>query len=205
MPAPRLVLASASPRRLELLRTAGYQPLVDPAHVDETPDPSRSPAENAAAFARDKALVVAARRPGDLVLGADTIVTIGRELLGKPRDADDARRMLRRLAGRLHHVITCVFLAEIADWPQTALSVSTAVVFRDLGDDEIEAYIATNEWTDKAGGYAVQGHAAAFTQAVIGSYTNVVGLPVTEVAGMLGAEGYPIHFNWMKFAEVDQS
>lgn len=189
MPDPRLVLASASPRRLELLRTAGFDPLVDPADVDETPDPDRSPAENAAAFARDKALTVAARRPDDLVLGADTIVTIGRELLGKPRDEADARRMLRRLAGRMHHVVTCVFLPAWGEWPKTALSVSTAVVFRELEGDEIEAYLATREWTDKAGGYAVQGHAAAFTQAVLGSYTNVVGLPLSEVVEELRARG----------------
>ena len=188
---PRLVLASASPRRLSLLRQAGYQPIVDPADVDETPDPARSPTENAARFAREKALVVAARRPGDLVLGADTVVVIGRELLGKPKDEADARRMLSRLSGRAHHVVTCVFFAPTETWPNTQLQVTTSVVFRELAPAEIDDYLLSREWTDKAGGYAVQGLAAAFALAVMGSYTNVVGLPLCEVIEELSLRGLP--------------
>ena len=189
---PRLlVLASASPRRLDLLAEAGYRPLVDPAHVDETPDPALAPADNAARFARDKALTVAARHPGQIVLGADTIVTIGRELLGKPGGRSDAERMLRRLAGRLHQVITCVYIAPLDDWPATSLSVNTTVVFRELQEREITDYLDSGEWEGKAGGYAVQGRAAAFTQAVMGSYTNVVGLPLCEVVEELSARGLP--------------
>src|SRR5262249_39714049 len=171
----------------------------DPANVDETPDPSRSPEDNAARFARDKAEVVAARHPGATVLGADTIVTIGGELLGKPRDRADAERMLRRLAGRVHRVVTCVHLPATGDpeapsdrpggWPATSLRVHTPVIFRALDDDEVAAYLESGEWEGKAGGYAVQGRAAAFTQAVMGSYTNVVGLPVCEVVEELKLRG----------------
>jgi septum formation protein len=189
VPLPQLVLASASPRRLSLLRQVGYRPLVDPAHVDETPDPSLAPAEDAARLARHKALVVAERRPRDLVLGADTIVTIGRELLGKPRDEADARRMLERLSGRMHQVVTSVFLTCLDDWPQTSLTVTTQVIFRALDEGELAGYLASREWEGKAGAYAVQGRAAAFTLAVVGSYSNVVGLPLCEVVEELSLRG----------------
>jgi septum formation protein len=127
-----LVLASASPRRLELLRQAGFDPLVDAAAIDETPDPRELPEENAARLARDKALLVAARHPGDLVLGADTIVVVDGQLLGKPEDADDAEAMLRRLAGRMHHVVTCVHLAPAPGHAADAFAVRTTVTFRAL-------------------------------------------------------------------------
>ena len=191
MPPRRLVLASASPRRLDLLSEAGYQPHVDPADVDETPDPVMAPADNAARFAREKAQVVAARHPGDVVIGADTIVTIGRELLGKPADRADAERMLRRLTGRMHQVVTCVHLPALDDWPATSLAVTTAVIFRELDESEITGYLDSGEWDGKAGGYAVQGRAAAFTQAVMGSYSNVVGLPLCEVVEELKLRGLP--------------
>lgn len=187
------MLASASPRRLELLRQVGLDPIVDPASVDETPDPAFSPAENAARFAAAKASTVAARRPAtDLVLGADTIVVSDGQLLGKPRDAADAEAMLRRLAGRLHHVVTCVAFAPAPGWPATALTVRTSVVFRDLADEEVADHVASGEWRDKAGGYAIQGRAAAFTRAVIGSYSNVVGLPLCEVVEELRLRGFPM-------------
>jgi len=191
--APPLVLASASPRRLALLRQVGYRPAVDPADVDETPDPALSPVENAARFARAKAVRVAERRPGALVLGADTIVTIGGELLGKPQGEADARRMLVRLSGRVHQVVTCVFITATERWPQTALAVTTQVVFRDLAGD-LDGYLASGEWRDKAGAYAVQGRAAAFTLAVFGSYSNVVGLPLGEVVEELTLRGLPPDF-----------
>ena len=186
---PRLILASASPRRLDLLRDAGYAPLVLPADVDETPDPGASPRDNAARFARAKAERVAAAHPGDVVLGADTVVTIAGQLLGKPKGRADAERMLRLLAGTVHHVVTCVHLPALPDWPATSLCVDTAVVFRALDDDDLAAYLAGGEWEGKAGGYAIQGRAAAFAEAVVGSYTNVVGLPLCEVVEELRARG----------------
>lgn len=184
-----LVLASASPRRLELLTQAGYRPLVVPAHVDETPDPARSPTDNAAHFAREKALATQARHHGDVVLGADTIVTIGRELMGKPRDRADAERMLRRLSGRMHQVVTCVYIPRVLTFPPVALSVSTSVIFRDIEDAELSDYLDGDEWQDKAGAYAIQGRAAVFAQAVVGSYSNVVGLPLCEVVEELKVRG----------------
>ena len=178
-----LVLASASPRRIELLRQAGFDPIVDPANIDETPDPHLTAEADAARLARGKAELVSLRHPAATVIGADTIVVEGGELFGKPRDADDARRMLSRLAGHGHFVVTAVqFIPpEGLYWPPTALRVSTAVMFRALQAGEIERYIASCEWADKAGGYAIQGLAASFVQAIAGSYTNVVGLPLAEV------------------------
>ncbi len=186
-----LVLASASPRRLELLRSAGIEPLVDPAHIDETHDPSVPPALHAGALATAKARAVAARRPGATVLGADTVVIVGGRLLEKPRDADEARDMLRALADRGHEVVTAVHLEppDGAGWAPTRLTVHTAVIFRALTDGEIEAYVASREWADKAGGYAIQGLAAGFVRAVAGSYTNVVGLPLAEVVEELRRVG----------------
>lgn len=186
-----LVLASASPRRLELLRSVGIEPIVDAADTPEIADPALSPEENAARFARGKALAVAERRPGDTVLAADTIVTIDGLLLGKPADAAEARAMLARLSGRGHHVLTCVALQppEDADWPPTMLRVFTGVVFRRLTEAEIDAYIASGEWRDKAGAYAIQGRAGCFVSSVLGSYSNVVGLPLSEVVEELRGVG----------------
>jgi septum formation protein len=186
-----LILASASPRRLELLRLLGLEPLVEPADVDETWDPSAEPAAHAALLARTKARTVAARRPEAAVLGADTVVIFGHQVFGKPRDADEARSMLERLSGHRHHVLTAVHLAppDGADWPAVALTVWTAVVFRALAPSVIAGYVGSGEWQGKAGGYAIQGRAAAFARAVIGSYTNVVGLPLAEVADELERVG----------------
>jgi septum formation protein len=186
-----LVLASASPRRLELLRSAGIEPVVDPADIPEIPDPALTPKENAALLARSKAEAVAARRPDDVVLGADTIVTIDGQLLGKPEGEREARAMLERLGGRRHRVITGVALMPPrgAAWSALSLAVTTAVVFRPFTAAELDAYLATGEWRDKAGAYGIQGHAAAFVRAVVGSYTNVVGLPLCEVVETLRKVG----------------
>lgn len=186
-----LVLASASPRRLELLRSAGIEPLVDPADVPEIPDPALTPKENAALLARTKVQAVAARRPDAAVLGADTIVTIDGQLLGKPEDERSARAMLTRLAGRRHRVITGVALVPPrgAAWTALSLAVTTAVVFRPLTAVDLDAYLATGEWRDKAGAYGIQGYAAGFVRAVVGSYTNVVGLPLCEVVEILRKVG----------------
>ncbi|HEX2569674.1 MAG TPA: Maf family protein [Polyangia bacterium] len=186
-----LVLASASPRRLELLRSAGIEPVVDPADVPEIPDPSLTPKENAALLARTKAQAVAGRRPDDAVLGADTIVTIDGRLLGKPEDERDARDMLSRLAGRRHRVVTGVALLPPrgAAWSALSLAVTTAVLFRPLTAADLDAYLATVEWRDKAGAYGIQGSAAGFVRAVVGSYTNVVGLPLCQVVELLRKVG----------------
>ena len=186
-----LVLASASPRRLELLRSAGIDPIVDASDIPEIADPALSPVANAARFARDKALAVAARRPADVILAADTIVTIDGKLLGKPADRDDARAMLKLLDGRGHYVVTCVHLLppDGAQWPATSLTVHTAVALRPFAEGELDAYLDAGEWEGKAGAYAIQGRAASFVRAVLGSYTNVVGLPLCEVIEELRARG----------------
>jgi nucleoside triphosphate pyrophosphatase len=186
-----LVLASASPRRLELLRLAGIEPLVDPADIDETHDPTVAPDEHAALLARSKARAVAERRPNDAILGADTVVAVGRRLLGKPRDPGDARAMLELLSGRGHHVVTAVHLLppDGADWPAVSLTVWTAVIFRVLSAADIDRYVASRDWEGKAGGYAIQGGAAPFVRSITGSYTNVVGLPLAEVVEELRRVG----------------
>ena len=178
-----VVLASASPRRLELLRSAGFTPLVDPADLDETPDPSLSAEADALRLARGKAELVAARHPQAMVLGADTIVVVDGAVLGKPRDAAMAEAMLRRLSDRGHYVVTAVHLVppRRRAWPAVSLTVSTAVVFRRLEEVDVAGYVASGDWEGKAGAYAIQGLAAGFVRAVMGSYTNVVGLPLAEV------------------------
>ena len=178
-----VVLASASPRRLELLRSAGFTPLVDPADLDETPDPSLSAEADALRLARGKAELVAARHPQAMVLGADTIVVVDGAVLGKPRDAAMAEAMLRRLSDRGHYVVTAVHLVppRRRAWPAVSLTVSTAVVFRRLEEVDVAGYVASGDWEGKAGAYAIQGLAAGFVRAIMGSYTNVVGLPLAEV------------------------
>jgi septum formation protein len=186
-----LILASASPRRVELLRSAGIEPQVIPAAIDETHDPAVDPILHAKRLAREKAATIAARNPSATVIGADTIVIVSGQLLEKPRDADDARRMLATLAGRGHEVVTAVHLhpPDGADWPAVALDVRTAVIFRPLADDEITWHTQSGDWEGKAGGYAIQGRAAGFVSAIAGSYTNVVGLPLAEVVTELRRVG----------------
>jgi septum formation protein len=182
-----LVLASASPRRRELLARAGIAFDVDPADVDETMGAGEAPIAYAARVAADKAAVVRARRPADWVLAADTIVTLGADVLGKPEDARDAERMLRRLAGRAHVVTTAVRLA--GPGADEAFATSTEVVLRAVTDGEIAGYVASGEWRGKAGGYAAQGIAAAFITELRGSYTSVVGLPLAETIQLLARTG----------------
>jgi septum formation protein len=192
-----LVLASASPRRQELLRNAGISFVVEPAHVDETPLPGELPAECAKRLAREKAVAVSRKRPHDVVLGADTIVVIDGAILGKPVNADDAARMLRLLSGRVHQVFTgvCVVRPNVSaqarkraktssDQLKTA-SETTRVTMTFLSDDEIQAYVATGEPMDKAGAYAIQGMASRWIPRIEGDYSNVVGLPVSLVYRML--------------------
>jgi septum formation protein len=187
---PLLVLASASPRRLELLRQIGLEPaLVDPAAIDETPLAGETARQLALRLARAKAAAIAARHPGAFVLAADTVVAAGRRLLGKPEDAADARRMLSLLSGRAHRVLTGV--AAIAPGGQAGARLSeTRVRFKRLTEAELAAYLDSNEWSGKAGGYGVQGRAGAFVAAINGSYTGVVGLPLYETRALLVGLGY---------------
>lgn len=199
-----LVLASASPRRQELLRNAGIRFTVEPAHIDETPHDGEFPRDCAERLAREKALAISKLRPLDHVLGADTVVAIDDTILGKPVDRADATRMLRLLSGRTHQVITGVclvtpVLAEnnpaSSEKTQSAsshavpnlrvASETTLVTMLDLSDDEIRDYIATGEPMDKAGAYAIQGVAARWIPRIEGDYSNVVGLPIMLVRDLL--------------------
>jgi septum formation protein len=190
-----LVLASASPRRQELLRAAGISFVVQPANVDETLTPGESPREFAERLAREKALCVWRARPQDVVLGADTIVVVGEAILGKPVDAADAVRMLRMLSGRDHQVMTAVCIVRpgasgpgqgASEIIRTAVE-TTRVTMSELSDGEIRDYVATGEPMDKAGAYAIQGMAARWIPRIEGDYSNVVGLPVALVYRMLRA------------------
>jgi len=174
-----LILASASPRRLELLRAAGFHPIVAAADVDEAGLHGETPAAHVARLGRAKADAVRARYPAAAVLGADTVVAIDNEILGKPRDDDDARRMLGRLAGRTHRVYTGVALAVGADI-RAEVAISE-VTMASLSPAEIAWYIASGESRDKAGAYAIQGLASRYVTSIQGSYSNVVGLPVAVV------------------------
>jgi len=180
----RIILASASPRRRALLGQLGIPFDVVPSDVPETPLPGEVPAAFAARVAREKALVVARAFPGAHVLGADTVVIVDHTVLGKPADRDDARRMLSALSARAHQVCTAVALVAPGG-AVDAIRVETTVEFRALSPAEIEAYLDSGEPFDKAGAYAVQGGAAAFVVRLTGSYSNVVGLPMEEVAALL--------------------
>jgi septum formation protein len=199
-----LVLASASPRRQELLRNAGIPFTVQSADIDETPRGGEPPRECAKRLAREKALAVWRSRPRDLVLGADTIVVVDEIILGKPVNADDAARMLRLLSGRMHRVTTGVCLvgalASKAARPSDerpkaekeelrTTSETTLVTMSALSDDEIRGYVATGEPMDKAGAYAIQGMASRWIPRIQGDYSNVVGLPVALVYRMLRERG----------------
>ena len=189
--APALVLASASPRRLELLKQIGLAPdRVDPADLDETPLPGELPAAHALRLAREKAQAVAARHPDAVVLAADTVVACGRRILPKGADEAAARKCLSLLSGRRHRVIGGVAVIAPGKGAKTRL-VTTTVTFKRLTDAEIGVYLASGEWRDKAGAYAIQGRAALFVRFLSGSYSNVVGLPLFETAALLQAAGYP--------------
>jgi septum formation protein len=183
-----LILASASPRRRQLLTQAGVEFEIVESGVDELRVDAEPGRDFATRMACEKAIAVAQRRPGALVLGADTVVEIDGEILGKPHDADEARTMLRKLAAREHRVFTGFALARDGRILERAAIVS-GVRFRELSDPEIERYIATSEPYDKAGGYAIQGDAGDFIAAVEGSSANVMGLPFDEVLDALRRHG----------------
>jgi septum formation protein len=183
----RLVLASASPRRAELLAAAGFTFDVVPAAIDETPRAGEAPGDYALRVAREKAAAVARQRPGDAILAADTVVVAGGEILGKPIDGQDARRTLSLLGGTTHDVLTAVVV--LANGTERTATVRTRVSFVPLSQREIDWYVATGEPDGKAGAYAIQGAAARFIDSIDGSWSNVVGLPVAAVYRMLKEAG----------------
>jgi septum formation protein len=186
----RLVLASASPRRKALLMQIGIEPdAIDPADLDETPRPGELPAQYATRIAIEKSETVAARQRDAWVLAADTVVACGRRILPKAEDPDAARRCLRQLSGRAHRVYGGVVIRSSSGTVRRRL-VQTVVRVKRLDAAEIDAYIRSGEWEGKAGGYAIQGRAAAFIRSINGSYSNVVGLPLFEVAQMLKGLGW---------------
>jgi septum formation protein len=182
---PSLVLASASPRRLELLRQIGIEPVkIDPADTDETPRPDEPPRAYAERMARAKLAVVAPRHPQALVLAADSVVAVGRRILPKAETKEQALHCLKLLSGRRHKVLGGLALA-VPGGKVRARLVETVVRFKRLETKDIEAYLASGEWQGKAGGYAIQGRAAEFVAFISGSYSNVVGLPLFETAALL--------------------
>lgn len=185
-PPQPFILASASPRRRQLLQSLRLHFEIVPADIDEVPATGETPRQFAARAAEEKATFVAAHHPGRLVLAADTVVAIGDAIFGKPRDRADAARMLQALSGVTHRVFTAIVV--LADGRQTnAITVETAVTFRSIAGSEIEAYVDSGEPFDKAGAYGIQGRAVGFVTAVAGSYSNVIGLPLEEVAALLAA------------------
>jgi septum formation protein len=187
----KLILASASPRRAEILHNAGYAFTVVSSAIDETPIPGESAEAMVQRLADAKAELVAARSVGPaIVVAADTAVLIGSQVLGKPRTTEDARHMLQSLSGMTHAVITGVSLVRLPDVERRSFVESTAVHFTTLGAEEIEEYLATGEPFDKAGGYAIQGRAARFIPRIEGCYFNVVGLPLARLARELRDLGF---------------
>ena len=187
-----LVLASASPRRQELLKAAGISFEIQPADVPEVPHPDELPRAFAGRMAREKALAVAGQRPDDFILGADTIVVVDHRILGKPRDSSDAVRMLSLLAGRSHEVVTAVCLLNSRRKLESRVDVrseTTLVTMDALSESDILSYVASGEPMDKAGAYAIQGMASRWIPRIEGDYANVVGLPVSLVFRMLKEHG----------------
>jgi septum formation protein len=200
---PRLVLASASARRLQLLAQIGIEPdKLLPAEVDETPQRKELPRALARRLAQTKAEVARhhADRLSDLqgayILAADTVVAVGRRILPKPALTDEAAACLRLLSGRGHRVYTGLCLITPRGRPRLRL-IETRVRFKRLTRAEIDTYLASGEWEGKAGGYAIQGRAGAFVTRLVGSYTNVVGLPLYETLTLLMGEGYPVYDRWL--------
>lgn len=190
--APALILASASPRRRELLAQLAVPFAVIPADVDEQSLPAEAPTAYVRRLAQTKAQHLAQRFPDALVLGADTVVVLDGEIFGKPGSVETARQMLTRLSGRQHTVITGLALLQQSRQLVRLDTVSTLVRFRSLSQEAIERYVATAEPFDKAGAYAIQGAAAAFVESLEGCYTNVVGLPLRHTAALLQAAGLPV-------------
>jgi nucleoside triphosphate pyrophosphatase len=200
---PKLVLASGSPRRLALLNQAGIEPdSLQPADVDEIPVKGELPRALANRLARAKAQAALAsvriseELRGSYILAADTVVAVGRRIMPRADTLEDAAACLRLLSGRNHRVYTGICLVTPKEAFRQRL-VETRVRFKRLSNEDLEAYLASGEWRGKAGGYAVQGLAGTFVVKMVGSYTNVVGLPLYESMSLLGGEGYPVHFGWL--------
>jgi septum formation protein len=187
----KLILASASPRRAEVLRDAGFHFTVLSSAIDETPYPDESPQDLVLRLAQTKADLAAARAVGPAILiAADTEVVLDGHIFGKPRSSDDARSMLEKLSGRLHTVLTGVALIRLPDVERRSFVESTLVQFAPLSDEEIRRYLATGEPHDKAGAYAIQGYAARYIPRIQGCYFNVVGLPVARLQHALSELGW---------------
>src|ERR1700752_820694 len=200
---PKLVLLSGSPRLVTLINQAGIEPdALRPANVDETPKRGELPRACANRLARAKAdaaldlVRVDEELKGSYILAADTVVAVGRRILPKAELLDEAAHGLRLLSGRNHRVHTAVCLVTPNEAYRQRL-VETRVRFKRLSEEDIEAYLASGEWRGKAGGYAAQGIAGSFIVKIVGSYTNVVGLPLYEVTTLLSGEGYPIRVGWL--------
>ncbi|HTK14383.1 MAG TPA: Maf-like protein [Xanthobacteraceae bacterium] len=200
---PKLVLISASPRRLALLNQSGIEPdALRPADIDEIPKRGELPRALAARLARGKAEAAlhAVRLDADLsdsyLLSADTVVAVGRRILPKAELLDEAAQCLRLLSGRNHRVYTGVCLVTPKGGFRQRL-VESRVRFKRLAAEDIESYLASGEWRGKAGGYAIQGIAGSFVVKIVGSYTNIVGLPLYETTTLLSGEGYPVRTGWM--------
>ncbi len=203
---PKLILASGSPRRLQLLQQIGIEPdKIIPAEVDEAAARGERPRLLAERLANEKA--VAARKiakqdselDGSFIIAADTVVAMGRSILPKAELLEEAATCLRRLSGRNHRVYTGVTIITPKGAARSRV-VETRLRFKHLSNDEMESYLASGEWRGKAGGYAIQGLAGSFVLKLVGSYSSVVGLPVYETAAMLAGEGYPLHFGWRNSA-----
>jgi septum formation protein len=200
---PKFVLASGSPRRLALVNQAGIEPdALKPADVDETPKRGEIPRAYANRLARSKAAAALDNVKlddelrGAYILAADTVVAVGRRILPKAELLDEAAQCLRLLSGRNHCVYTSICLVTPKEAFRQRL-VETRVRFKRLSEEDIESYLASGEWRGKAGGYAAQGIAGSFMVKIVGSYSNVVGLPLYETMALLGGEGYPIRFGWL--------
>jgi len=199
---PKLILASGSPRRLGLLNQAGIEPdTLLPCEVDEVPTKGELPRSLATRLARAKAeyALYTARVDdalrGSFIVAADTVVAVGRRILPKAETLDQAAACLRLLSGRNHRVYTGICLVTPKESFRQRL-IETRLRFKRLSQEDLEAYLASGEWRGKAGGYAIQGLAGTFVVKIVGSYTNVVGLPLLETIGLLAGEGYPVHFGW---------
>jgi len=187
----KLILASTSPRRAEILHDAGFSFVVVASAVDETPVPGESPTALVQRLADAKAELAAARAVGPaIILAADTVVTLEGHIFGKPRSSDDARHMLEALSGRTHAVLTGVTLIRLPDAERRSFVESTLVHFAQLSSEEVTRYLATGEPHDKAGAYAIQGHAGRYIPRIEGDYFNVVGLPLARVTQALAELGW---------------
>jgi septum formation protein len=202
----KLVLASGSPRRVELLNQAGIEPdILLPAHIDETPKRAEHPRSLAKRLSLEKAqksaamLVEQGETSKSYILAADTVVSVGRRILPKAEALDEANYCLRLLSGRSHHVYTGLCLITPVGKVRQKL-VETRVRFKRLSSIELESYLASGEWRGKAGGYAIQGLAGTFIVKLVGSYSNVVGLPLYETTSLLTGEGFNVHFSWLSAA-----